>query len=884
MKKIILLTTLILFSLVSVAGALPTNVDDRNHFYQEITVTADSARSGALIHLWIPYPIDFSGALETYKFYDASGNLLQSHVFGGNDTHASASVRLDLAAGINTIWMTAGNTSEETTETTNVYDFYNYSEIYENVTLASGNYNFVQLKLRPEEARSSAVLNVTLGTQRLTYVYYNSTSNAMQYWYNASSSAAGFVTIGGNMNGSTNNSVFMVADGTEGKTIFNSQSSMPAFAPQNGGMSFYKNSGEYITAISGTNVVINYSNSVSSIKYPELYVATGNYTPIEAVFGDVVIISENIDGIYLRAVAGGDGNVLRISQNLTSVNLGGNLALNISNSSLLQASYPLNASISAMNTTDVYGLIKVNATETMMHETMTSVVFVPGIENESITIDLKPIDYGLNNSTNANVYDVRVGPNQSVITIPITQNVIAARTGLFGQIVDGSGNPISGVSVEYLNTSTSAHITSTESVPGGMFGYAPLPANTTVYLVFNKTGYVSNSTYGTIGPTNTTNFVDVIVMEKLYNISISVVDEAGNPINSFTTFLGRNQTIKSTDNGTVIYQNVTAGEQEVIIQAAGYSQVTKMIIVSENSTNFILSVTPEPAIEYTSPHYVRLFYRTITGTPVVGLNVTVYDSSGDTEIFQAVTGTDGSVSFRLNETIQYRFVAMSGSTVINEFVAFPKSSEYVIFVSGSVVQPPSDVLSGIMYSITEEGTSGSLLRMRAAADTTTINVSMRSNSSSVVDYNIIVYQESTIFETRSGNFTDLKTETFTVPRGYVYTISITYTDEDGKSRTVSKTLRLDGSSAADKVRFSIPGFTEEWHYSALCIFIVMVSSFSLNSRTKRIGGLLIPGEMAVMGYVGWINLTSFAICLMISAVIMSLIYFIEKAGSDESLS
>lgn len=126
---IILVAFLAVLSLpVAAAAEPPANVTtDGNHFYQEISVNSTAAVSDATIFLTVPYPFNFSGELKSYRFYDADGNPLPAHVFAGNTSTAQSTIKLNLTAGTNTIWVTAGNGSLPSTQDTSVYKYYAYN-------------------------------------------------------------------------------------------------------------------------------------------------------------------------------------------------------------------------------------------------------------------------------------------------------------------------------------------------------------------------------------------------------------------------------------------------------------------------------------------------------------------------------------------------------------------------------------------------------------------------------------------------------------------------------------------------------------------------------------------------------------------------------------
>ena len=687
-SKTIFLSSFIIFLigfvlLSGVAAALPNSIDDGNHFFQEITVSADSAKNDALIHLWIPYPYDFSGAWDSYRFYDDSGSLLPFHVFNGNDTHASVSIQIDLSSGENTIWMTAGNASLENAGTTGVYGSYddfdakpNGQTQYHNRSVES--YNFAQMKATPYLDYGTSWLEVKFGDQRFYYYFRNSSSNYMQYWWNGSNATSGSVTLGGNVNSSSANiNIFLAADGTLNGTNLSSQTATPHYTYQQYG--YYNQLASSPMSLFSNSVNISMSSqlngSVTDPRHSHVITATGLYSVVDVTFGDVNVITENINGFYLRTVDGIDGNIIRLSSGYpSSLVLGGNTYATGITKVFFQAGLLYNwfkATATTSDGSDSYAIMNPTATE-MVPQSLTSVVFIPDISDGDVLIDFKPINTSKNTgvlpAANANEYTIRLSPSNSIITVPLTTNATQANNGagIFGQIVDGSGNPIDNVTVNYMNYSSGSFINSTTSVAGGMFGYSPNVASATFYLTFSKPGYASNSTIGTTGGANSSAFVGVVVMEKLHNISISVIDDSGNPVQSFTTFLGPTQIIRSTDNGTVHYQNIEGGELDVIIQADGFSQVSRSIFVGENSTEFTISLRSTPATEFITPFFATFHIKNQFTNYVKGTTVIIKNADTGSEVFNRTLTNTGYFTVRLDRTVHYTVQVIKESAGINK--------------------------------------------------------------------------------------------------------------------------------------------------------------------------------------------------------------------------
>lgn len=868
------------------AGAEPPEVvaTDGNHFYQEITVSSASAVTDAVIFLPVPYPFGFSDELQSYRFYDAAGNLLQSHVFAGNTTIAEATVKLNLTAGENTIWVTAGNGSLESVQDTAVYAYYVYKRPPSNETVSVGNCNGY-LFYSQMNSTAAGDYNVSFGSSsssfpKLVTSYYNRTNYGMDYYDNASNAI--------NMSGSLNETVSYNPARVQVHRI-NSKSINYISAVVNSRTNTTQNMENTHNALTSTNFS---SITYYSINGPDVRIslACAYYSAVTTSFGDWKT-TNSINGVYVRVVDSIDAmpmNAVNVSGD--GVNIGGSLTASATNGYWSTYGYQVgtvretkirafeqNRSAWGVLPGYVYNL-------TTVFKRPTSVVFfnISDIPSETY-VDLKPQSSlsVYNNSSDLNEYNITISPKNRIYSVPLTHSVNSNRTGIFGQVVDRSGNPVSNATVIYTNATTGALVNETTTAGGGMFGFANFTENSSYYIEVNKPGYISNSTLATSASRNISRSAGVIVLDKLYNITITAVDaETGQTINTFTTFLGANQSIKSTDNGTVSYTNVPGGETEVIVQASGYNQISRSIYIGENSTDFVLYVSKTDQEIWDTANYVRIFYRTYTGAPVAGLNVSVWEGNETEEMFgEGITGVDGSVAFKLDRTIKYTITAVNESLGVNHtFSVYPKSDEYVVWVGAGVVEAPSDVLTRIVWNVSTGVSTGEPSRANVTF------AARAPGTTETIGYNIVIYQsDGMVYYEWNGTFSDadpmhairrLLRDTFPV------TVVMTFTDEDGRTWTVSQTLDVPEVGPNLKIKWELPGFTQQWHYSCLCVVIIVLSGFTLSEKTKNIGIVVLGLEFIALVAIGWMTYSALAFCLVLAGVMMAILNQLEKVDKE----
>ena len=388
-----------------------------------------------------------------------------------------------------------------------------------------------------------------------------------------------------------------------------------------------------------------------------------------------------------------------------------------------------------------------------------------------------------------------------------------------------------------------------------------------VYFNVNVSGYDENTKVVGI-PSS-----DSVYLAKTRDITIKVLDSMGGEfVSAFTTYLGPDQIMKSTDNGTVSYSGVIDGTYDVMISASGFNQVTRPITVSEFETSFVLQVSQSNTTTYQSPNNVRLIYTDVFGKKIRNLTITV--SENNTTIFTGQTGSDGAVALTMNQTKLYTIRAfdISGKEV-NSLTLWPQYNEYSIIVKSSDEIESETGLNNVSYKTKTESVN---------ATTTSLNVSMKNENK---DQNVTYITTLTLgnstknFTTGTISANSTTNTTFYLPNANEsYLLTISFTDEHNVQKTVTTTIRTDYNEL--KSKYSLPGFTEQWHYDALCVLIILVTAFLFSQQTKHIGGLLIPLEFAGLYAIGWMRFSAFAMCLCVAGAIMALIMFVEKMDRD----
>ncbi len=278
-------------------------------------------------------------------------------------------------------------------------------------------------------------------------------------------------------------------------------------------------------------------------------------------------------------------------------------------------------------------------------------------------------------------------------------NLTRSSGGVQGVVMDDRlYQGISGASVTIANASWNTSVTSNSI---GYYNFSDL-VNGTYNITASKTGLAEQVTYS-INVTNQTSWIiQNILLSLKYTLTVSTQDASTTvPLTEFTTCILGNCT--ATTNGSTIYK-LYYGVYYISASATGYYANGKTIILTADTTETIqLTKTPTSYPIYQgTPHNVKFIVQDVNGIRKSGVNVTAqgYGTTlGDWAWLKGLlgidystyplqntsmsgfTGTDGSITFLMVETINYKidFVNASAGIEHTEWI-YPKDGEYVITV------------------------------------------------------------------------------------------------------------------------------------------------------------------------------------------------------------
>ena len=253
-----------------------------------------------------------------------------------------------------------------------------------------------------------------------------------------------------------------------------------------------------------------------------------------------------------------------------------------------------------------------------------------------------------------------------------------------GLIFNSRGEAVPSAQITVNNSSTGAFIGTYSSMAGGQYAFRSNDQSS--YYSFSAFGYQTIS--GEI-----LRIKQDILMLATPTIRISVIDvDTGQPVRFFSTYLGDNQTIRSTDNGTVVYDNVTEGQHQVIIQADGYSQATRSINVSSTQTEFVLSIKKqENQTTWDELNFVTFYIQDQNNRFVTNCSITI--TSNGVELYNKTLYGAAAFTVELNRSLDYIVTITKTSEDVNESIRVYGSQlgtqMYLTVYRPDKVQPPT---------------------------------------------------------------------------------------------------------------------------------------------------------------------------------------------------
>ena len=433
------------------------------------------------------------------------------------------------------------------------------------------------------------------------------------------------------------------------------------------------------------------------------------------------------------------------------------------------------------------------------------------------------------------------------------------------------------------------------SITNGTFTDYNLTTDTGFYIFYNLTDD-EEYTLTTSAPKHTGQSLNVtkiagnftqqdFILNESFTLSVQCRDTFSLNLisgNTVTVSLSTGQS-NTTTTGLVNFTGLSYNVYNIIATCDDYYAGSSTIILDDDMSVVVylepMSDLSGPALNYV-PHPVRFTYVDATGNPITGATVTAIaqESSNPwswlssvfgfnanlTDINTTLTGTtghDGTLSFLMVETVQYRVNCVKTISGINHTVdIYPKESEYFIRIGSLPL-----VGSYPTYSLNATTVGGNVVLFGNYTDT--------SGSSSGVRF-IVRNSTSEVYNTSVTLTGGVGSASYAVNNTKGTQLTFGITSEHTTQGHIEKWIDITLKGAGRLVDFG-SGWTD-FMYLAMSIAAIFLVAGCFGEIDTRLGAIFIPITAGMFWTIGWMG-EVYGPLITIAGVLGALYYMRSKA-------
>ena len=364
-----------------------------------------------------------------------------------------------------------------------------------------------------------------------------------------------------------------------------------------------------------------------------------------------------------------------------------------------------------------------------------------------------------------------------------------------------------------------------------------------------------------------------IILRGLYSLNVTAVDAVtGAQIHEFTASIGSEA--RATTNGTAIY-TLNYGFYAVSVTSDNYYSAVKSILLDEND-NIQLSLVPVDSQYYPS-HYVEFVVCSIWGTKYPGVLVNVYNSTettGDT-LLTGITGTDGAVTFRLDQNVRYTLTFTGGGIVNKTINIYPTNTRYYIIVSydGDIFEEDTQESNIIGITVTHyPGVNGSVdVAYNDALDNTSaLNFSiyrreLMGNLTMVDSYDSFINMSNGDHRFTLADYSD---------REYIVIVNYTHVEYGDRQRNF-------GISYGNNIAV-LNAIFGPFVKGMLSVFLLFAAGLAFGATNREVGAMLVSLLAAVLHSMHWFDYFGINTVVLWAAITLALVVSIAANFGKKS--
>lgn len=262
-------------------------------------------------------------------------------------------------------------------------------------------------------------------------------------------------------------------------------------------------------------------------------------------------------------------------------------------------------------------------------------------------------------------------------------------------------------------------------------------------------------------------------------------------------------------------------------------------------------------------HYVEFTIQNFWGTTYSDVDVTVYEGDSLTEYASGETGTDGTITFHLNQNIEYRLTFISATQGINqEFTVYPISDRYIIYTTTTSYTPVKVRTDDIVATV--EG-------IRINATYGYINFTWTDTTAQTSTYNYWINDtDVNVLYTTSGSAINISNSQIVEATNDRYVVHYIVNHPTYGNVEHVETIAFYGGRRVDL------GWSEDWQYAVTATLFLFFIAALFGSKHAKYGAVSISTLGWIFMWIGWYDTNSTSLILLILASLVSFGWILRK--------
>lgn len=289
-------------------------------------------------------------------------------------------------------------------------------------------------------------------------------------------------------------------------------------------------------------------------------------------------------------------------------------------------------------------------------------------------------------------------------------------------------------------------------------------------------------------------------------------------------------------------------------------------------TRDILLQTSDGAGQQYVDHYVKFILKSLTGTLYSGVDVNIYLDDAVVPKYTGVTGTDGAISFELDENQQYRITFIDASQEISKTITlYPVNNDYTIYVFTWSYIPDDTPLQTIDYGITSASINLTAGNINASFEDTASTFT-HSNFTIKAENGTVLYSFTTTDPTKDWS----QVVTYTNTTTYIAVLEVFDT-----ALTDGKIIQTAVISFKYGIRDGFDfGWSEQWQYQLFGALLILFIGGLFSATNAHFGAVIVVGIAWFNTYAGWFPATITSGLMLVLGTFLAIIFVMRKQESS----